>query len=163
MYLQDCFALKPFGDHSLCSVCILPQPAFYSQSAVCILHTVCILPLVRSLQSAARSLRFTLTVFFTVLKRKQIEINAEWKKKRYVKVSINGFIFCHFNYTTQFPCFLRFKISCMHELNACKLARDYTAVSTTLLYDRRPKCFSAEWCCFYANYVKVITFVHVQC
>ena len=33
------------------------QPAFYSQSAVCIL------PLVRSLQSAVRSLRFTLTVF----------------------------------------------------------------------------------------------------
>ena len=32
------------------------QPAFYSQSAVCIL------PLVRSLQSAVRSLRFTLTV-----------------------------------------------------------------------------------------------------
>ena len=31
------------------------QPAFYSQSAVCIL------PLVRSLQSAVRSLRFTLT------------------------------------------------------------------------------------------------------
>ena len=37
------------------------QPAFYSQSAVCILHSVCILPLVRSLQSAVRSLRFTLT------------------------------------------------------------------------------------------------------
>ena len=55
------FALKPFHDYSLCSVCILPQPAFYSQSAVCILHTVCILPLVRSLQSAVRSLRFTLT------------------------------------------------------------------------------------------------------
>ena len=35
--------------------CILPQSAFYSQSAVCIL------PLVRSLQSAVRSLRFTLT------------------------------------------------------------------------------------------------------
>ena len=32
--------------------CILPQPAFYSQSAVCILHSVCILPPVRSLQSA---------------------------------------------------------------------------------------------------------------
>ena len=32
------------------------QPAFSSQSAVCIL------PLVRSLQSAIRSLRFTLTV-----------------------------------------------------------------------------------------------------
>ena len=31
------------------------------QSAVCILHSVCILPLVRSLQSAGRSLRFTLT------------------------------------------------------------------------------------------------------
>ena len=41
--------------------CILPQSAFYSQSAVCILHSVCILPLVRSLQSAVRSLRFTLT------------------------------------------------------------------------------------------------------
>ena len=34
---------------------------FYSQSAVCILHSVCILPLVRSLQSAVRSLRLTLT------------------------------------------------------------------------------------------------------
>ena len=31
------------------------QPAFYSQSAVCILHSVCILPLVRSLQSAVCS------------------------------------------------------------------------------------------------------------
>ena len=41
------------------------QPAFYSQSAVCILHSVCILPLVRSLQSAVRSLRFTLTAFKT--------------------------------------------------------------------------------------------------
>ena len=38
------------------------QSAFYSQSAVCILHSVCILPLVRSLQSAVRSMRFTLTV-----------------------------------------------------------------------------------------------------
>ena len=37
------------------------QPAFYSQSAVCILHSLCILPLVRSLQSAVRTLRFTLT------------------------------------------------------------------------------------------------------
>ena len=55
MYLRDFFALKPFHDYSLCSVCILSQPAFYSQSAVCIL------PLVRSLQSAVRSLRFTLT------------------------------------------------------------------------------------------------------
>ena len=37
------------------------QPAFYSQSAVCILHSVCSLPLVRSLQSAVHSLPFTLT------------------------------------------------------------------------------------------------------
>ena len=43
--------------------CILPLPAFYSQSAVCILHSICILPLVRSLQSAVRSLRLTLTEF----------------------------------------------------------------------------------------------------
>ena len=55
------FALKLFRDYSLCSVCILPQPAFYSQSVVCILHSVWILPLVCSLQSAVRSLRFTLT------------------------------------------------------------------------------------------------------
>ena len=46
------FALKLFRDYSLCSVCILPQPAFYSESAVHILHTVFVLPLVRSLQSA---------------------------------------------------------------------------------------------------------------
>ena len=38
------------------------QPAFYSQSAVCILHSVCILPLVRNLQSAVRSLYITLTI-----------------------------------------------------------------------------------------------------
>ena len=49
------FVLKPFRDYSLCSVCILPQSAFYSQSVVCILHSVCILPLVRSLQSAVCS------------------------------------------------------------------------------------------------------------
>ena len=65
MYLRDFLALKPFHDCSLCSVCILPQPVFYSQSAVCILHTVFILPLVRSLQSAVRSLRFTLTDLHT--------------------------------------------------------------------------------------------------
>ena len=39
------------------------QPAFYSQSALCILHTVCILPLVRSL-------RFTLTAVSTHLQQK---------------------------------------------------------------------------------------------
>ena len=61
MYLRDFLTLKLFHNYSLCSVCILPQPAFYSQSAVCILHSVCSLPLVRSLQSAVRSLRFTLT------------------------------------------------------------------------------------------------------
>ena len=47
--------------------------------------------------------------------------------------------------------------NCVHESNACKLARDYTAVSTKFLYDRRPKCFSAEWCCFYPNFIEVIT------
>ena len=50
------FALKPFRDYSLRSVCILPQPAFYSQSVVFSLHSICILPLVRSL-------RFTLTEY----------------------------------------------------------------------------------------------------
>ena len=66
MYLRDFFALKPFRDYSLCSVCILPQPAFYPQSAVCILHAVGILPLVRNLQSAVRSLRLTLTANFYI-------------------------------------------------------------------------------------------------
>ena len=56
VYLRDFFALKPFHDYSLSSVCILPQPAFYSQSAVCSLQSaVFILPQVRSLQSAVRS------------------------------------------------------------------------------------------------------------
>ena len=54
--------LKPFCDYSLYSVCILPQPAFYSQSAVCIVHLVCILPLVCSLQSAFYTDRFFLLV-----------------------------------------------------------------------------------------------------
>ena len=43
------------------------HPAFYSQSAVCILHSVCNLPLVRSLQTAVRSLRSTLTVFIMLI------------------------------------------------------------------------------------------------
>ena len=57
-------ALKLFRDCSLCSVCIfLPpvcspysgfctQPAFYSQSAVCILHSICILPLAPGVRKA---------------------------------------------------------------------------------------------------------------
>ena len=52
------FALKPFHDYNLCSVCILPQPAFYSQSAVCIYpwSAVCSpQSAVRSPQSAVRS------------------------------------------------------------------------------------------------------------
>ena len=40
-------------------------------------------------------------------------------------------------------------------------SRDYT-LSTKFLNDRRPKKFFAEWSCLYANYVKVITFVHVK-
>ena len=43
------------------------QPAFYSQSAVCILRSVCSLPPVRSLQTAVRSLRSTLTVFIMLI------------------------------------------------------------------------------------------------
>ena len=66
MYLRDFLALKPFHDYSLCSVCILPQPAFYSQSAVCILHAVCILPLIRNLHSAVRSLLVKKFYLFTV-------------------------------------------------------------------------------------------------
>ena len=56
-YLKERKCLKSLQS----SFCILPQPAFYSQSAVCILLSVCILPLVRSLQSAVCSLRCTLT------------------------------------------------------------------------------------------------------
>ena len=61
------------------------QPAFYSQSAVCILHTVCILPLVRSLQYAVRILRFTLTAVSTHLPQKQSVLmlsNFSWTAKR---------------------------------------------------------------------------------
>ena len=68
-------ALKPFHDYSLCLVCILPQPAFYSQSAVCILQTICILPLVRSLQSAVRSPKssfYTDRIFFTPVMHQSI-------------------------------------------------------------------------------------------
>ena len=45
------------------------QPAFYSQSAVCILHSVYTLPLVRSLQFAVHSLRFTLTGYNSQMKK----------------------------------------------------------------------------------------------
>ena len=61
------------------------QPAFYSQSAVYILHTVCILPLVRSLQYAVRSLRFTLTAVSTHLQQKKSVVllsNFSWTAKR---------------------------------------------------------------------------------
>ena len=62
------------------------QPAFYSQSALCILHTVCILPLVRSL-------RFTLTAVSTHLQQKKIsgiviEFFLDSKKAVYVSYSI---------------------------------------------------------------------------
>ena len=61
------------------------QPAFYSQSAVRILHTVCILPLVRSLQYAVHSLRFTLTAVSTHLQQKKSVVllsNYSWTAKR---------------------------------------------------------------------------------
>ena len=58
-----------FWPLNLSTATVYARSAFYPslhftlslQSAVCILHSVCILPLVRSLQSAVRSLRFTLT------------------------------------------------------------------------------------------------------
>ena len=58
----------------LCSA-FCTQRAFYSQSAVCILHSACILPLVRSLQSAVRSLRFTLTGSEYYILRKLLGVN----------------------------------------------------------------------------------------
>ena len=48
------------------------QPAFYSQSAVCIL------PLVRSLQSAVRSLSFTLTDCFNVVACFDLDANTNY-------------------------------------------------------------------------------------
>lgn len=54
-----CPLFKPFHNYSLCLICILLQLAFYSQFVVCILHSVCILLLVRS--PLVRSLCFTLT------------------------------------------------------------------------------------------------------
>ena len=59
------FALKPFRDYSLSSICILPQPAFYSQSVVCILHSDCILLLVPSLQSAVCVLHWPVFLILT--------------------------------------------------------------------------------------------------
>ena len=64
------FALKPFHDYNLCSVWILPQPAFYSQSAVCIYpwSAVCSpQSAVRSPQSAVRSLSLTLTAVSLII------------------------------------------------------------------------------------------------
>ena len=55
------------------------QPAFCSQSAVCILS------LVRSLQYAVRSLRFTLTAVSTHLQQKKSVVllsNFSWTAKR---------------------------------------------------------------------------------
>ena len=64
--------------YSLYSV-FCTQPAFYSQSAVCIL------PLVRSLQYAVLSLRFTLTAVSTHLQQKKSVVllsNFSWTAKR---------------------------------------------------------------------------------
>ena len=62
MYLRDFLPLNPSTTTVYARSAFYPYPAFYSQSAVCILHSVCILPLDRSLHSAVRNLRFTLTV-----------------------------------------------------------------------------------------------------
>ena len=61
--------------YSLYSV-FCTQPAFYSQSAVCILHSVCSLHLVNSLQSAVRSLRFTLTGFVVQFYQAHMQANT---------------------------------------------------------------------------------------
>ena len=53
-----------------------PFPAFYSQSAVRILQSVCILPLVRSLQSAVRSPRLTLTVMSCVTWKNRFRLDC---------------------------------------------------------------------------------------
>ena len=50
MHLRDFCC--PLTLSRLQSVCILPQPAFYFQSAVCAFYTVCILPPVRSPKSS---------------------------------------------------------------------------------------------------------------
>ena len=64
------------------------QPAFYSQSALCILHTVCILPLVSSL-------RFTLTaVTFATKKISGIVIEFFLDSKKAVYVSYSIVIIC---------------------------------------------------------------------
>ena len=55
MYLWDFFFFFSFHDYSYCSVCILPQPAFYSQSAFYPWSAVC-------------SLCFTLTVCYVLLR-----------------------------------------------------------------------------------------------
>ena len=41
VFCEILFALKPFRDYSLCSVCILPQSAFYSPSAFYPWSSVC--------------------------------------------------------------------------------------------------------------------------
>ena len=55
-----CFALNPSMTtvSAFCSVCILPQPAFYSQSSVCILPLVC------SLQSTVYVLHWLFLKYF---------------------------------------------------------------------------------------------------
>ena len=59
IYLRDFFALKGLPRLQFMLCLHFTPPAFYSQYAVCILHTVCILPLVRRPQSAVRSPRST--------------------------------------------------------------------------------------------------------
>ena len=89
MYLRDFLALKPFHDYSLCSVCILPQPAFYSQSAVCIIHTVCILPLVCSPQSAVHSPQST---FYTDRKKRLRNLLLQVKKGGVLSYTYNKMV-----------------------------------------------------------------------
>ena len=56
-----------------------PYPAFYSQSAVCILHSVCILLLVRSLQSAVCVLHWP--VFLVEFACNMVDFHAYWNMR----------------------------------------------------------------------------------
>ena len=87
MYLRDFFALKPFHDYSLCSVCILPQPAFYSQSAVCSLHFTRSLHFTHGPQSAYYAGRFE-NVMERGTSKNLTSVNLETASKIFWKLNL---------------------------------------------------------------------------
>ena len=64
-FLAEYFDLNPYPSatrvYARSTFCTMP--AFYSQSAVCILHSVCILPLVSSLRSAVCVLHWPIKIY----------------------------------------------------------------------------------------------------